>query len=79
MYYKGYKLHVKHLHPANSDKKARHNSKYLTICKVLTKHGNHVTTVTSQCSKQDTPSRKLGFELATSRAKCVVDYIINQL
>lgn len=76
MIYKGYKLRVTHLHPGNSSKKQRRKSKYVTLCKVLTKHGNLVTTVRSQCNHDDTPSRKKGFTIATDRAKVLVDYLV---
>ena len=75
MYYKGLKLHVKHLHPANSTRKERHGSKYLTVCKVITPAGVELTKTFSQCSKIDVPSRKKGFRIATDRAKSVVDFL----
>ena len=58
-----YVVHLKHLHPGNSSRKERYNSKYFSHLTVWKRNEtgevnlNDYIHVYAQCSKDDTPSR----------------------
>lgn len=62
-----WKLVLRHFHPANSSRRDRKNSQYLTVLELLDEDGQVVHVTDARCSKYDTPVRKRGMEIATHR------------
>jgi len=63
------KLHVFHLHPANSTRKQRDNSPYKTVARLICRSTEEVVAEASaKChSKLDFPNRRTGYNLAVRR------------
>ncbi len=62
-------INIKHLHSGNTSKNKRHGKPMVTIARVVSKDtGAVLSKGTAYCSKEDTPSRKIGRELAVGRA-----------
>lgn len=75
-----FQVTLKHLHPGNSSKSERGNSKYVSHLIVRTKdiNGKPYPTapqfvLTARCSKHDTPSREKAREILTLKAKVVAE------
>jgi len=65
-----YKAKMVHLHPGNSTKHDRENSKYFSYLKVHPiNNPDDVLIVTAKCSKGDTPNREKAREVLRLKAR----------
>ena len=60
-------IQVIHLHPENSSRRQRRGSKYFTIAIAYDDAKNEIARAFSQCSAEDIPDKKMGYELAVGR------------
>jgi len=63
-----------HLHPGNSSRAQRLNSRYVTITKVFDTAGNIIGQGMARCRNSDTPSRTTGRLIADGRAMLQVTH-----
>lgn len=65
---KNFDVHVTHLHSGNSTRRQRKGHEYMTIAKLVDPMGRIVSMGVAQCSRKDSPSRKVGRSVAIGRA-----------
>ena len=68
----GTRIVVNHLHQGNSSRNARHGKDYMTIARLMDGDDDVLSIGYASCSRQDTPSRAVGREIAVGR--CIVSY-----
>lgn len=75
-------VRIRHLHPGNSTKKQRENSKYFSYLEVFKRHPDGtvkwdrpVMFVTAKCAKNDLPSRSVARATLRMKAAAVAQHI----
>lgn len=75
-------VRMKHLHPGNSSKKERNNSKYLSYLQVIPRHiatsepmPELGFTVIAQCNSKDDPSREKAREILRLKAQVAGEFL----
>lgn len=64
----GYKLHLHHLHPHNSDRTSRKGGVYRTVAQLVNRESGEVACeADAVCGKRDVPTRERGRQIAIGR------------